>query len=132
VPIDSHSSFGVVMSDVVDGLERSFEPWDGNAPESFLVSEEFRDEENFIGNDLIAAVPWTFHCRHTGNFQELFPTGRELNIDGITLVDSRRGDVQLHRYVDWAGVFAQLGLEVSSRIPITEDEYKFGRALTPP
>jgi hypothetical protein len=131
-PIKDHPSFGVVMGYVVGGLSASFEAWEGVPSEAFSVSEAFGDDADMIGNDQVAAVPWTYHCLHNGNFQELFPTGRELFIQGMTLVDSRRGDPQLHRYVDWAGVYVQLGLEVSSRIPVTEDEYALGRALTPP
>lgn len=130
MPINAHPSFGDVLRDVIDGL-KGFSPRDDNEAESFRVSQHFIEEEDVIGNERIVAVPWTYDCLHTGDFEGLFRTGRELHIHGTTLVDYRTGTTNLHRYVDWAGVIAQLGLEVSWRIPVTEEEYKFGKPETP-
>ena len=128
--IRSHPSFDEVMKDVVEGLRASFSPRDADESESFRVSHHFDDDDgDAIGNDRVLAVPWSYNCVHTGDFQCLFPTGREIQIDGVTLADYREGDLMLHRYVDWGGVIVQLGLEVSGRIAVTEDEYAFGRAL---
>jgi hypothetical protein len=130
VPIQSHQSFAVVMHDVVTGLGDSFTPRFGDAAESFRVAERF-EEADVIGNDQIAAVPWTYFAVHSGDFLCLFPTNREVTIQGMTFVDNRKDDPVLHRYVDWTGVIVQLGLEVSWRIPVTEEEYAFGRARVP-
>lgn len=130
MPINAHPSFATVTSDVVDGLKDTFTKRDENTADSFRVNVRFEEEADFIGGDRIVAVPWTYYCRHTGDFHGLFRTGRELTIEGVTLVDYRDGQTLLHRYVDWAGVIAQLGLEVSGRIPVTEEEYEFGRAET--
>lgn len=128
MPIDSDDSFTTVMNDVVAGLADSFTPRhaDDDDEEPFRVNKYFKDVP-VISNEQVVAVPWTFLCKHTGDFQCLFPTGRDVTIEGITLVDSRDGDTTLHRYVDWLGLTVQLGLEVSWRIAVTEDEYEFGR-----
>lgn len=128
--INAHPSFTDVTHDVVDGLKDTFTQRDEDTADSFRVNVRFEEEEEFIGDNRIVAVPWTYYCRHTGDFHGLFRTGRELQIEGVTLVDYRTGVTLLHRYVDWAGVIVQLGLEVSGRIPVTEEEYEFGRAET--
>jgi predicted ester cyclase len=126
VPIASHPAFKMVMDDVVAGLAGTFSPREEDDIEPFRVAERFK-EADVISNASVVAVPWSFSCRHTGDFHGLFRTGRDLQIEGMTLVDSRGGAPMLHRYVDWLGVIAQLGLEVSGRIPVTEAEYEFGR-----
>ncbi len=130
--IESHPSFAIVKQDVVDDLDPGFSPLDGDADKAFVVAKPFQGEEEFIGNDRIAVVPWTYVCVHTGDFRDslcLFPTGRTLEIKGVTLVDHRGEDPLLHRHVDWGGVIVQLGLEVSGRIMVNEEEYANGREI---
>jgi hypothetical protein len=122
--IDADETFDIVRKDLVAGLSEAFSPEPDKEP--FVVAEPFRGEQT-IDNERVYAVPWSFRCVHTGNFQGLFRTGRRLEIEGVTLVDRREG-VMLHRYVDWAGVIAQLGLTVSWRVPVTEAEYADGRS----
>jgi len=128
VSIESHPSFAIVKQDVVGGLEKAFSPRDDDADSAFVVAEHFGEEKEFIGNDRIAVVPWTYFAVHTGDFQCLFRTGRDILIKGVTLVDHRgEGDPLLHRHVDWAGVMTQLGLVVSGRVLVNEEEYEYGR-----
>jgi hypothetical protein len=121
--IDSDESFAIVSDDVTAGLRDIFEP---NGSNAVTVAKAFSDTE-VISNKEIFAVPWSYRCRHTGDFHGVFPTGRYLEIQGVTFVDHRGGDTLLHRYVDWGGVVGQLGISVSGRIPVTEEEYQFGR-----
>ena len=121
--IESDESFSIVNDDITAGLGDIFEPLDAR---SVMVAEAFRDTER-ISNSEVTAVPWSYQCRHTGDFYGVFPTGRNLEIQGVTFVDNRSGRTLLHRYVDWAGVFAQLGMSVSGRVSVTEEEYAFGR-----
>jgi hypothetical protein len=121
--IDSDESFSVVDDDITNGLGDIFEPISSRA---VSVAQAFRDTET-ITNTEITAVPWTYQCRHVGDFNGIFPTGRNLEIQGVTFVDNRGGRTLLHRYVDWAGVFTQLGMAVSARVSVTEEEYAFGR-----
>jgi hypothetical protein len=125
--IDADESFRLVRDDVLDGLGPLFPPV-GEGPESFSVREDLA-EEDVITNGRITAVPWVFRCEDRGKFQGLFPTGRELEISGVTLVDRGSEEPRFYRYVDWAGVLDQLGLTVSWRVPVTEDEYRTGREI---
>ena len=127
--IESHPSFAIVKRDVIDGLRDGFTAREENEDEAFVVAKDFDDEKEFIGNEGIAVVPWTYYCVHTGDFLCLFPTGRNIVINGVTLVDRRGDDTLLHRHVDWAGLISQLGLEVSARVTVDEEEYAYGRAI---
>jgi SnoaL-like polyketide cyclase len=126
VPIRDDESFEFVRDDLTTGLAGVFEPLD-DSDETFGVREQLESQE-VIANAAVAAVPWVYRCRHVGEFQGLFPTGRELRIDGVTIVDRSGGEPLFYRYIDWAGVIAQLGLTVSPRIPVTEAEYLAGTA----
>jgi hypothetical protein len=128
MPIESDPSFDTVKKDVVAGFGPGFSPRqsDDDDDEPFRVNERFKGVAT-ISNEQVVAVPWTYLAKHTGDFHCLFATGRDVQIEGMTLVDSREGSPVLHRYVDWMGLAAQLGLEVSWRIAVTEEEYAFGR-----
>jgi hypothetical protein len=108
----------LVGTDVTEGLKAMFEPTDG-----FRVREAF---EGGIGDDVVAAVPWEYDCSHTGDFQGVFPTGRPMRIEGLTIVDQRGDQPAFTRYIDWTAVFGQLGMTVSTRVAVGEDEYRFG------
>jgi hypothetical protein len=130
VPIRQDTSFELVRDDVLAALAEIFEPR-GDETEMFGVREELEvegEEQEVISNGTLVAVPWVYRCRHTGDFQGLFPTGRDLRIDGVTLVDRSHGEALFYRYIDWAGVISQLGLMVSARVPVTEEEYAAGLA----
>ena len=68
-------------------------------------------------------VQWVHRGRNEGPrdpFIGLAPTGAEVEVHGVTLVEDRGGDEPLfHRYVDWVGVFDQLGLAVSGRLHVS-------------
>jgi len=118
--IHEHETFEVVRKDFESVAREAFEPSDD---EAFAVVEDLRGEE-MLTNGNVTVVPWVYRCRHVGDFNGLFPTQRELQIDGVTIVDDRGGETLLRRYIDWGGVIAQLGLDVSWRLPVTEDEYR--------
>jgi hypothetical protein len=65
-------------------------------------------------------VEWSFEGVHDGDgaFNGLSPTGRPVVVRGVTLVGVEAGKVKLRRYVDWAGLFAQLGLTLNWRVPV--------------
>jgi hypothetical protein len=125
MPLTDSESFSTVKRDVENGLGDSFGPRPVDGHEAVIVHPDFEAEDEVIGNRNITAVPWIYYCTHNGDFQGLVRTGRPLEIHGITLVDTRTvGDTQLYRLVDWMGVATQLGLEVSTRVPVDEVTYR--------
>jgi hypothetical protein len=116
--------FSTVANDVVNGLGRMFGGrLDGT---SVAVHPAFANEE-LIGNEQIAVVPWIYYGRHDGDFQGMVRTERDVDVHGITFVDRRGDDLVLHRLVDWMGVITQLGVEVSWRVPVDEEQYRANR-----
>jgi hypothetical protein len=74
-------------------------------------------------------VAWTFSTVHdkSGAFNHLPATHRDVQVRGFTIlgigVDDRTEAERLvvRRYVDWAGVFGQLGLTLNWRVPVPPD-----------
>jgi hypothetical protein len=120
----------LVQDDVLYGLRTMFSP-DGKPEDAVVVNPNLDDDGVLIGNERIWAVPWIYSCVHDINpdsegrgFLGMFRTDRRLQIHGVTFVDNRRGEPLMHRYVDWMGVANQLGLEVSTRVPVDEAQYR--------
>jgi hypothetical protein len=74
-------------------------------------------------------VEWRFSGvhDHDGAFNGLPPTGHPVVVRGMTMIGTRAerpsgGErtqrLDLHRYVDWAGLYAQLGLTLNWRVPL--------------
>jgi len=112
--------FNLVALDITDGLGSMFSARDDQP----VVSPSKFDDPRVIGDGAVAAVPWVYRCQHTGDFEGLLPTNRPIDIHGVTLVDNRDGATVCYRYVDWLGVVNQLGLEVSWRVPVNEEQYR--------
>lgn len=57
--------------------------------------------------------------RSAGAFNGTAPTNREVRVRGFTLMGVEDGRFKVRRYVDWAGLFAQLHLSLNWRTPTT-------------
>jgi len=131
-------ALALVQEDVVAGIGEIFEPRaEGGA--AFAPGPPF-DGDVEVQSDSVVAVPWKYECRHVGEvyddgdeherapnlFAGLFPTGKALTIHGVTFVDRSGTEPRFYRYVDWAGVYSQLGLTVSRRVLLNDPEYRDG------
>ena len=95
----------LVMSDLQEALNAAFEP--------------VRDREPFgpapglpwqIGEEGTVAVAWEYRGLERFNPLARDWPRREVTVRGLTVV-VRKGDEPLfHRYIDWAGVYDQLGM----------------------
>jgi hypothetical protein len=62
------------------------------------------------------AVEWSYKCTHVGHLGGLRPTGKNLTIHGVTIVDLRdEGSPRFRRYVDWADVMSRLDVTATFR-----------------
>lgn len=68
-------------------------------------------------------VEWSYTGRHDKDlaFNGLRASGRTVEVRGYTVVGVEEGKLQVRRYVDWVGLFGQLGLSVNWRIPLPAD-----------
>lgn len=101
--------FELVEADVEQGLGAVFPGGAG-----FALAEP--GERGGIAGENVEAVVWTWNGQDTVGFQGLQPTGAEVTVSGITLIE--RDPVEeftYRRYVDWLAVAHQLGLSFDGR-----------------
>ena len=106
----------LVERDVTEGLSELFAPREG-----FRVAERFAHVEP-MSNGTHTSVVWEYSAVHTGDFQGIRPTGQEIVVSGVTIVDTSGGEPAFHRYIDWVGVLAQLGVSTTGR-PALENAF---------
>jgi hypothetical protein len=62
------------------------------------------------------AVEWSYKCTHVGDLGGLRPTGKDLTMQGVTIVDLRdEGAPRFRRYVDWSDVMSRLDVTATFR-----------------
>jgi SnoaL-like polyketide cyclase len=106
LPIDAPR---IVIDSVRAALGESFEGEvefdrevaDGN-PLSYGAGEG-PDRRDTVG------VAWLFTGRHTGHFVGIDPTGVDVRIVGMTVLQTANGETIGRSYIDWHYVLAQLG-----------------------
>ena len=113
--MDRDQAVELVREDVERGVGR----WlPADSPLEIGVSGELSDAA-------FTAVQWVHRGRNAGAgsdpFIGLAPTGTEVEVHGVTLIEEiDGGPVLFRRYVDWVGVFDQLGLAVNGRLAVSE------------
>jgi hypothetical protein len=87
--------------------------------------EENRTRSGPLG-DASAGVEWSYHGIHAVDnaFNGLRASNRAVTVRGFTImgIDDDDGKFKIRRYIDWAGLFAQLGLTLNWRIPLTHPD----------
>lgn len=54
-------------------------------------------------------------------FNAIAPSDRDVTVRGFTLMGAEDGRFMVRRYIDWAGLFAQLGLSLNWRTPVASE-----------
>jgi predicted ester cyclase len=108
--------FTLVMNDIREGL-KSFSD---DVPGDFALVPPIRQG---LLEEGVAVAAWEYTTTHHGLFLGLRPTGQEVTIRGVTLVENPDAgmDAVFHRYIDWVDVAVQLGLELTQR-PVVPGE----------
>jgi hypothetical protein len=107
-----------IQLDVALGLSVLLSPVDGSIDDAFNTDSEVG---RILENDIASAVVWTFDGVHTQSPVRsdgspiLEPTGLAVRVAGVTVVTGDPGSREFRRYVDWADVYAQLGMPVTMR-----------------
>lgn len=101
----------LVATDVRLGLGDAFDlSTEGLQPlDSFAASDEP------IASSAHDVLAWQWEGRHIGTLAGVPPTGRSVVVQGVTIVDHRGDEPWFHRFVDWLGVFDQLGAVLVTR-----------------
>jgi hypothetical protein len=76
-----------------------------------------------------AAVEWSWIGVHDdqqgdGAFNTIAASGQDVIVRGVTLMSVEDSRFQVRRYIDWAGLFAQLGLALNWRTPVSNAEVR--------
>ena len=84
-----------------------------------------RERSGAIGPNAVG-VEWTWRGVHddvnrVGAFNGVAASGREVLVHGFTLMGVEEGGFRLRRYIDWAGLWAQLGLTLNWRTPVSPE-----------
>jgi hypothetical protein len=100
----------LAANDIEEGLSQFFS---AQGPSGGFKRADF--VEPYV-NGGRAWVPWTFSGVHDkAAFAGLHPTGRPVEVHGVTLVDTTTDPPLFRRYIDWIDVCQQLGLSVTAR-----------------
>jgi hypothetical protein len=92
-----------VHKDVTSGLERHLREL------SFRTVRPFGAIDGLIDGDY-AAIQWVYEgvdCQ--GNLNGMWPTGKAIEVRGLTLVDTTGDEPVFSRHIDWNAVNSQLG-----------------------
>jgi hypothetical protein len=113
-PLDQVTS--LVEDDTVACFQGVFPPTEG-----FAIAEPFTPTEGDVSNGRLGALAWTWSGQDTVGFNGMGPTGQDIVVRGVTVVEVRgEDDLLYHRYIDWTGVAGQLGLGFIGRTSVPE------------
>jgi hypothetical protein len=101
------------------GREAIFTPDPIREGAAFVWAEPFASD-GVMEAGPFAAVVWEYHSVHTGPFQGVEATEQPVVIRGTTIVQRKGRQTTFHRYIDWADVFVQLGMAVTSRAVVPQ------------
>ena len=105
---------GLARADALAFLTTMFTPrrgdesWQPNAERSGRLGE------------VSAGTEWSFEGLHEQDdvFNGIRATGRSVVVRGFTIMGVEEERFRVRRYVDWAGLYGQLGLTVNWRVPL--------------
>jgi hypothetical protein len=78
-----------------------------------------RERSGRLG-EAAAGTEWSFDGRHDQDdvFNGIRATDRPVVVRGFTILSIEEERLKVRRYVDWAGLYGQLGLTVNWRVPV--------------
>ena len=88
---------------------------------------EFEEERTGPIGPSTVGVEWHWFGVHNdanrdpGAFNGIPASGRDVKVHGFSLLGVEDERLVVRRYVDWAGLFAQLGLTLNWRTPVSPD-----------
>ena len=121
IPITDDSTIEAgVRADILKGLDEWFES-DSNG---FLLRSDLHRNGD-ISNGRVSAVVWRYVAVPRAEVWGVAARG-PIHVDGATFVDNRGSDDpsehQFSRYIDWHGVFTQLGVAAAGRVVTEVDD----------
>lgn len=114
---DPGEALAMVEEDVKNGMGDWLRAADEVEGAGFRLLEPFDREEVPINSSQTGTVviPWAWRGRHDGDVMGFAPTGRVVDVHGVTLVRDTDDGPKYSRFVDWTSVLAQMGVGLFSR-----------------
>ena len=99
-----------VRDDIVSGLSEWFE----EHPDGFRLRSDLHTHGT-ISNERVTAVVWRYETRPRADAWGV-AADRRVFVHGATFVDDSGNGPRFSRYIDWHGVFGDLGVAAAGRI----------------
>ena len=124
---------GVLADEVESDLVAAFDGVFATEERGFETLEPF--VERLVQSDGVSVLAWTWQVRHVGPVRQavedprgsdtveaLFipTTNRSATIHGITVIDESSGEAIFTRFIDWFGLYAELGAVIMARPVVAE------------
>ena len=106
--------YELVAADVAAGVGAIFENVDGG----LSALDTFGRVDEPIASSTHDVLPWMWEGRHVAPLAGIPPTGTLVQVRGVTIVERGDEEPRFHRFVDWLGVFQQLGASLVTRPPV--------------
>ena len=112
----------LVRRDVEQGIGSWLIADDDVEGAGFRIQERFERDGGLLGNEDTGtnAVPWAFRGRHDRDVMGFLPTGRIIDVEGVTIIHETDDGERYARFVDWVGALAQMGVGLFNR-PVLDD-----------
>jgi hypothetical protein len=107
-----------VIQDLTTGFEGVFE-----TVEDVRAVGVFTDEAVGTVSEVASVLAWEWTVQHVGPLQGTPATLKELTVRGVTVIDGSGPRLTFSRYIDWMGLYAQIGAVTIARPPV-DDRHK--------
>ena len=102
-------------TDVVEGLAEWFEPAERDGRSAWEHRVDLVAEGE-LTNGRVTAVAWRYHAEPRRDVWGVASDRGPVAIEGVTFVDHGDEQPSFARYIDWHGVFEQLGVAAAGQI----------------
>jgi hypothetical protein len=127
--IDDDGVREIVRTDLAEAFARPADRMDGDDRErdrgttlppvdGARDAVELLEEFGVMRNDAAAAMAWRYTGVHSEVFLGMQPTGRLVEVEGITIVQGTADQPEVRSLIDWHSVLAQIGAVYGGR-PVT-------------
>lgn len=116
-------ALAMVEEDIRTGIGEWLRAHDDIPGAGFRLLEPFDNEEVPINSAQTntVVIPWAWRGRHDADVMGFAPTGRIVDLHGVTLVRDTDTGPGFSRFVDWTSALAQMGVGLFSRAVIDEE-----------
>lgn len=114
-PVDDDGPGRHALADVVEGLDEWFVPAGGDAERAWQERTDV-GQGGPLTNGRVTVVAWRYRAEPRPEIWGVAAERGTVDIDGVSFVADDGDDRSFVRYIDWHGVFMQLGVAAAGHI----------------